>query len=60
MPTLRAIQSNAYIRAHYEVYVERGKPKKLAVIACMRRLLGLVFAVAKRRTPFVPKMPVSA
>ncbi len=60
MPTLRAIQSNAYIRAHYEALVERGKPKKLAVIACMRRLLGLVFAVAKRRTPFVPVLPVSA
>lgn len=60
MPTLRAIQSNAYIRAHYTALVEKGKPKKLAIIACMRRLLALVYAVAKRRTPFTPVLPISA
>lgn len=60
MPTLRAIQSNAYIGAHYEALLAKGKPKKLAIIACMRRLLGLVFAVARRRTPFVPVLPASA
>jgi len=57
MPTLAAIRNNAYIRAHYEALLAKGKPKKLAVIACMRRLLGLVFAVMKRRTPFVPVLP---
>lgn len=57
MPTLRAIQSNEHIRAHYEALVARGKPPKLAIIACMRRLLALVYAVSKRRTPFVPILP---
>tara|TARA_B000000460_G_C21506956_1_gene389100 strand:+ start:264 stop:1514 length:1251 start_codon:yes stop_codon:yes gene_type:complete len=60
MPTLRAIQSNPHIKRHYDALVARGKPKKLAVIACMRRLLELVFVVAKRRTPFLPVPPQMA
>lgn len=61
MPTLRAIQSNAHIRAKYLSLVERGKPKKLAIVACcMRHLLTLVYAVAKRRSEFVPAKPQTA
>lgn len=60
MPTLRAIQSNAHIRAKYLALVERGKPKKLAIIACMRHLLDLIYAVAKRRSAYIPPQPKMA
>jgi transposase len=52
MPTLRAIRSNPLIKAFYDRLVERGKPKKLAIIACMRKLLELIYAVATKRQPF--------
>lgn len=60
MPTLVAVRHNAYLKAHYEALIARGKRPKVALIACMRRLLGLVYAVAKRRTPFAPILPKSA
>ena len=34
---------------------ELGKPKKLAMVAAMRKLLGAMMSVAKNRTAFVPK-----
>lgn len=60
MPTLRAIQSNPLIAAYYARLVERGKPPKVAIIAAMRKLLTLVYAIAKRRTPFIEVTSESA
>jgi transposase len=56
MPTMRAVRSNVWLRAFYERLVTSGKPKKLAMIAAMRKLLGAMMSVAKNRTPFVPKL----
>jgi transposase len=53
MPTMRAVRSNAWLRPFYEGLVARGKPKKLALIAAMRKLLGAMLSVARRRQPFV-------
>lgn len=39
MATLAACRSNAVIRAHYHHLLAQGKKKKVAVIACMRKLL---------------------
>lgn len=39
MATLAACRSNAVIRAHYHHLLSQGKKKKVAVIACMRKLL---------------------
>lgn len=39
MPTLVAVRRNPMIQAMYERLVEGGKPKKVALIACMRKLL---------------------
>jgi len=58
MPTLRATRSNPSIQAFYERLLKAGKPKKLAIIACMRKLLAQVFAVAKRRSEFVSMLPL--
>ena len=56
MPTLRAVTKNAWLKAFYDRLVAAGKPKKLAMVASMRKLLGAMLSVAKHRTPFVPKL----
>jgi transposase len=56
MPTLVAIKRNAWLRAYYQRLVARGKPRKLAVVASMRKLLIAIYAVAKSRRPFVPRV----
>jgi transposase len=39
MATLTAVRRNAVLKAHYQQLVARGKPKKVALTACMRKLL---------------------
>lgn len=39
MATLVATRHNPTIRRHYQHLLEQGKPKKVALIACMRKLL---------------------
>jgi transposase len=31
---------------------ERGRPKKVAIIACLRRLLGMLNAILKGKSPW--------
>lgn len=54
MPTLTAVRKNPWLRAHYQRLIARGKPPKLALVACMRKLLTAVYSVAKNRRPFIP------
>ena len=54
MPALTAVQKNPWLRAYYHRLIARGKPPKLALVACMRKLLTAVYSVAKNRRPFVP------
>lgn len=56
MPTLVAVQRNPWLKAHYERLRARGKLPKVALIACMRKLLHAVYSVAKHRRPFVPEL----
>ena len=51
-PVLNCIQHNKKIRAFYERLVSNHKPKKLAVIAAMRKLLLIAHAVHKSRMPY--------
>lgn len=60
MPTMRAVRSNPWLRAFYEGLVARGKPKKLALIASMRKLLAAILSVARSRTPFAPRLATGA
>jgi transposase len=53
MPTLAAIRCNTWLRPFYLGLRSRGKPAKLAVIACMRKLLSAVYSVAKNERAFV-------
>ena len=53
MPTLTAVRRNPWLRRHYESLRSRGKLPKVALVACMHKLLIAVYAVAKHRKPFV-------
>jgi len=52
MATLSAIRFNPVISRHYNALVERGRPKKVALVACMRRLLGILNAILRTGTPW--------
>jgi len=54
MATLTAARHNPVIRTHYERLLAAGKLKKLALVACMRKLLTILNAMARTRTPFNP------
>lgn len=56
MPTLTAVKRNPWLKAFYERLVAAGKPKKLALIAAMRKLLHAIYSVAKHRRAFVPQL----
>lgn len=47
MPTLTAIRCNPTIKAFYERLTAKGKPHKVALIACMRKLLGILNAMVR-------------
>ena len=52
MGALVAARHNPAIRRFYERLVATGKPKKVALVACMRKLLTILNAVLKHRTPW--------
>jgi transposase len=52
MATLAAIRRNPKIRRHYEKLVAAGKPKKLALVACMRKLLTILNAIVRDGKPW--------
>jgi ribosomal protein L25 (general stress protein Ctc) len=56
MTTLGAVRRNPWLRAFYERLRANGKLPKVALGAAMRKLLIAVYAVAKSRRPFVPKL----
>jgi transposase len=47
MATLSAIRHNAVIRDFYERLLGVGKPKKVAIVACMRKLLTILNAMLR-------------
>jgi len=54
MAALVATRYNPSIRPFYEHLVAAGKPKKVALVACMRKLLTILNAMVKTATPFQP------
>lgn len=52
MPTIVALRYNPVIRQFYERMLAAGKPKMVAIVACMRKLLSLTFAILKSKKPF--------
>ncbi len=56
MSTLSAIRFNPVIRTFYERLTQAGKPFKVAITACMRKLLTILNAMLKHDTPWNPKI----
>jgi transposase len=52
MATVVAIRHNPVIRLHYQQLCQRGKIFKVALVACMRKLLTILNAVLKNKTPW--------
>lgn len=50
MATLRATRCNPVIKRHYDQLVARGKAKKVALIACMRKFLTILNAMIRTST----------
>jgi transposase len=55
MGTLVATRSNSQIKAFYERLLAAGKVKKVALTACMHKLLTILNAMRKHRTPWQPQ-----
>lgn len=49
MATLSATRSNPLIRSFYQRLCQLGKPKKVALVACMRKLLTILNAMMRHR-----------
>lgn len=52
MPTLAAIRHNPVIKAFYQRLLAAGKEEKVAITACMRKLLTILNAMMKHNTPW--------
>lgn len=52
MATLTATRFNPVIRAFYDRLCKAGKPKKVALVACMRKLLTILNAMLRAGTPW--------
>ncbi len=57
MATLVASRHNPVIRAFYQRLLAAGKPKKVALTACMRKLLTILNAILKNYTPWQAAIP---
>jgi transposase len=55
MATVAAIRSNPAIRAFHERLVKAGKAPKVAITACMRKILTILNAMLKNQTPWQPE-----
>ena len=54
MATVSASRCNPVIKAFYERLRAAGKPAKVALTACMRKLLTILNAMLKAKTPWQP------
>ena len=56
MAALVAARYNPVIKAFYQRLIAAGKPKKLALMACARKLLTILNAMARTGKPFDPAL----
>jgi transposase len=56
MAAIVATRFNPVIRAFYQRLCASGQAKKVALVACMRKLLTIVNAMLKHRTPWNPTL----
>jgi transposase len=56
MATVSAVRCNPVIRAFFDRLCAAGKPKKVALTACMRKLLTILNAMIQHRTGWKPAL----
>uniref|UniRef100_UPI0037837352 transposase n=1 Tax=Piscinibacter sp. TaxID=1903157 RepID=UPI0037837352 len=56
MATLTAVRHNPILKTHYERLLAAGKRKKVALVACMRKLLTMLNAIAKNGSKWDPSL----
>ena len=56
MATVSAIRCNPAIKVFAERLKQTGKPAKVVIVACMRKLLTIMNAMLKSNTPWTPKI----
>jgi len=54
MPALVGIVYNPLLKKYYKRLVAKGKPKMLALVACMKKLLIMIRAILIQKIPFNP------
>jgi transposase len=59
MVTLVATQKNSVIKKYYNRLLEKGKPKMVALIAAMRKLLGILNQILKTKQPWRETMTIA-
>jgi transposase len=59
MATLVAVRHNPVIQAFYDRLLKRGKPTKVALVACMHKLLTILNAMIKNGTDWRLPAPVA-
>lgn len=57
MAALVAVRWNPVLKAFYERLLAKGKPKKLALTACMRKLLVILNSMTRDNRPWSPRLP---
>jgi len=57
MATLSATRCNDTIRNHYQKLLDAGKPFKVAIVACMRKLLTILNAMVRDQHTWQPAQP---
>jgi transposase len=57
MGALVATRCNVLIRAFYQQLLTAGKPKQLALVACMRKLLTILNTMVRTQRPWSPALP---
>ncbi len=59
MAAVSAMRCNPVIRTFYQRLTNAGKPPKVALTACMRKLLTILNAIIRTRTPWQPSRDAS-
>ena len=59
MATMTATRCNSVIKAFYQSLLAKGKPKKVALTACMRKLLVILNAMIRKQKSWNPP-PITA
>jgi transposase len=59
MAAMAAARSNVFIRSFYQSLLKRGKQKKVALVACMRKLIVILNAMIRDLKPWHDPLPAS-